>query len=66
MALCSLLMHPYTNDLCWDDIKFETDEEKQGAMELQSELKSQHKLTNVPPFEMARFYLGSKGSNVNV
>ena len=49
-----------TNTLSFDSIEFATDEERNGAMDLQSTLRSEHKLTNLPPFEMARFYIGSK------
>ena len=49
-----------TNTLSFDAIKFASDEERNGAMELQSKLRSDHKLNNLPPFEMARFYIGSK------
>eukprot|EP01084_Bolivina_argentea_P143718 252309_1 len=49
-----------TNDLSYDNIQFESDEEKQGAMDLAKHLRTANKLVNLPPFEMARFYIGSK------
>eukprot|EP01084_Bolivina_argentea_P017935 33451_1 len=51
-----------TNTLNWDSIVFINDDEKEGSKQLQSELQTKHNITlaKLPPFEMARFYIGSK------
>lgn len=49
-----------THLLTWEEIAFSSKEEKEGAMKLQDKLKKDHGIENAPPFEMARFFIGSK------
>eukprot|EP01083_Nonionella_stella_P028722 79117_1 len=51
-----------TTTLNWDSIAFKSNEEKEGSKQLQNELQTKHNIisTELPPFEMARFYIGSK------
>lgn len=49
-----------TSMMGWDDIEFINDDEMIGSQKLQAELMTKYNLFNVPPFEMARYYIGSK------
>eukprot|EP01083_Nonionella_stella_P118584 354037_1 len=51
-----------TNTLNWDSIVFLNNEEREGSKQLQNELHKTHSImrSKLPPFEMARFYIGSK------
>eukprot|EP01084_Bolivina_argentea_P233838 393756_1 len=61
-ALMSEPIGTNTNTLDWDAIVFMSDEEREGSKQLQNELHTKHNiaLSKLPPFEMARFYIGSK------
>lgn len=49
-----------TSLLTWEEIPFATNDEKQGSIQLQQTLKTDHGIDNAPPFEMARYFIGSK------
>ena len=49
-----------TSLLSWDEIPFVNKEEREGAISLADKLASNHGIEDVSPFEMARFFIGSK------
>ena len=49
-----------TSLLSWDEIPFINDEEREGSIKLKEKLEKEHNILDIPPFECARFFIGSK------